>query len=325
MISYINYFLFFLAFIFTAENYRISNLNKDIVLLFDFFYFYNSCILVFSLGVRVINDPSVNLISFLYGDMGQTSIILMLSIYLFVISLNINIKNPVKLIIICGVISLVLTFVNYYKFILVPESYYVESMRELYVIKKYLFNLISIVFLLIFWIRYYNRFFVLSEYLNIIVFLFMLSNILDALHYISSQHSFEFFGHGLYISFVLNTFFIVFWHNRLKYLNSDIGIENEKYLSNYQFLEGLVSKPKQSSFQTFSILVSPNYLVLFLVLLVLGILSLYMAKFINLYLMINTVFIIVTTLLAVFYSFSSIKRNWTNQFGFMLKNKKEKA
>lgn len=323
--TYLNYFLFFLAFILTIENYRNSNLNKDIVLIFKFFYFYNACILVLIQGAYAINIRSMNLITFLYLDIGQTSMILMLSIYFFIIAINLKSQNSFKLMIICGAIALVMTLINYYKFILVPESYYVKSMLELYAIKKYLFSLISIVFLLIFWIRYYNKFFVLSEYLNVIVFLFMLSNILDALHYIASKHYSQFFAYGLYISLVLNTFFIVFWYNRLKYLDSDVGKENEKYLSNYQLLEGIVNKPKQGIFQTIFVSISPNYLMLFFVLLLVGILSLYIAKFINLYLMINTVFTVITTLLAVFYSFSSIKRNWTNQFGFMLKNKKEKV
>ena len=323
--TYLNYFLFFLAFILTIENYQNSNLNKDIVLIFKLFYFYNSCVLVLIQGAYAINIRPMNLVAFLYLDIGQTSMILMLSIYFFIIAINVKSQNSFKLMIISGAIALVMTFINYYKFILVPESYYIESMQELYAIKKYLFSLISIVFLLIFWIRYYNRFFVLSEYLNVIIFLFMLSNILDTLHYVASQYYFQFFGYGLLISLILNTLFIVFWFNRLKYLNSEIGRENEKYLSNYQLLEGLVNKPKQGIFQTFFVSISPNYLMLFFVLLLVGILSLYVAKFINLYLMINTVFITVTTLLAVFYSFSSIKRNWTNQFGFMLKNKKEKV
>lgn len=322
---YFNYLLYFLAFILTIENSRKSNLNKDIILVFKYFYFYSACLLVLIQGAYTLNDATIILDSYLYLDMGQSTMILMLSIYLFIISINVKSKNTSKLMVICGAIALVMTFMNYYKFILVPESFYVESMSEIYFIKKYLFNLISIVLLLVFWIRYYNKFFILSEYLSIIIFLFMLSTILDALHYIASQYYFQFFAYGLYIFLALNALIVVLWYIRLEYLNTGIAKENEKYLTNYKFLEGIVNKPRQSIFQKFFISVSPNYLVLFLALLVLGIISLYLAKFINLYLMLNTIFIAIITILAIYYSFSSIKRNWTNQFGFMLKNNKEKV
>jgi len=323
--SYFNYFMYFIAFILAAENYRKSNLNKDIVLIFKYFYFYISCILVFSLGVRVVDDPSLLLITYLYTDIGISSMVLLVSIYLFIVSLDIKGKSSYKLIAFSVAITLVITFINYYKFILIPESYQIESMRELYVIKKHLFNFISILLLLVFWIRYYNRVFILSEYLSIIVYLFMLSNILDAIYYIAAQHHFQFFKYSLYISLILNTLFIVFWYIRLEYLNSPLGKENEKYLANYQLLHEFVNKPKRSVLQKVFTTVSPNLMVLFLFLIVFGIILLYLAKFVNLYLMLNTIFIIVVTILAIFYSFSSIKRNWTNQIGFMLENKKEKV
>jgi len=323
--SYFNFFLYFIAFILTAENYRNSNLNKDFILIFKYFYFYNSCILVLALGVRVINNSFLIWTSWLYADIGVSSMVLMVSIYLFILSLNIKGKSASKLIAFSIAITLVMTLINYYSFILTPESYSIESMKELYVIKKHLFNFISILLLLIFWIRYYNRVFILSEYLSIIAYLFMLSNILDALYYIAAQHHFQFFNYGLYTSLILNTLFIVFWYIRLEYLNSPLGKENEKYLSNYQLLHEFVNKPKGSLLQKVFTTVSPNLMVLFLVIIVFGIILLYLTKFINLYLMLNTIFIAVITILAIFYSFSSIKRNWNNQFGFMLKNNKEKV
>lgn len=326
LISYFNIFLFFAAFILTKENLKNSNLNRDVILLFKYFYFYNSFVLLLIFGVYTLKNPAINLISFLYTDIGQSSMILMLSIYLFVQSLNIKTKNSKTLMLICAAIALTMTFINYYKFITTPESYYIAAMVELYVLKKYLFYLISIVLLLVFWIRYYNRYFVLSEYLGVIIFLFMLSNILDALHFIGYKHDLQFFGYGQYIFLTLNVFTVLFWYVRLEYLNTDLARENEKYLANYQLLEGLVNKPKQSKLQSFIVSISPNYFILFFVLLALGIFLLYAAKLVNLYLMINTIFVIITTLLAVFYSLSSIKRNWKNQFSFLFRNKnKEKV
>jgi hypothetical protein len=151
----------------------------------------------------------------------------------------------------------------------------------------------------------------------------MLSSILEALHFIAFQHSLTIFVYGQYFSFLLNILTMILWSARYKYLNSDIARENEKYLSNYHYLIGLVEKPKQSLLQNVISRISSNYFLLFFAIVMAGLILLYLDRRINLYLMLNTIFILVTILFAVFFSIRSIKRQWKNQFGFILKDRSE--
>jgi len=149
----------------------------------------------------------------------------------------------------------------------------------------------------------------------------MLSNILEALHYIAFQYKAEIFVYSQFLGILLNLTMALVWLIRYHYLQSDIGKKNEQYLANFQYLDGLVAKPKAGLMQKIIAKISLNYIILLFSVLIISIFFLYLGKFVNLYLFLNTVFILITTFFAVFFGFSSIKRDWQNQFGFLWKNK----
>lgn len=320
-LPYFNLLLYFIIFILIHENHKISELNKPIMGIFKYFYLFLSTVFVLNFAAIIIDNGTLLLITYVYPEIGCSIFILFLSLYLFLISLKSHTNKPFQLLIISFSIALIITVLNYNKLLFNPFLY----TADLIYFKRYLIQLISIILLLFFWIKYYKKHFVLSEYLNILILLFMLSNILEALHYVFYQHNIKIYVYSQYYSFLTLMLSTILWYIRLEYLNSDLGKQNEKYLANYQYLDGLVNKPHSSLWYSFLTSMSINYFTLFFVVSILGILLLYIAKFINLYLMFNTIFIFITAFLAVYFSFSSIKRNWTDKFGFMLKNKKEKV
>jgi len=323
-LSYANYFLYFIIFILITENLKVSNLNKDIIRNFQILYLYISFVLLLALVIRTNKSDDWQSIIYIYSEIGLSIIVLYITIYLFLYAFNIKTNYKNRLFIVCGILAIGLVFINYYKFILDPTYLaddYTASAE--YDVMNYLSKLIVIVQLLIFWFRYYKKYFVLSEYLEIVIFLFMLLNILEALHFIAFQHSLAIFVYGQYFNFLLNILFVVVWYVRLEYLNTEMSKENERYLANYQYLIGLIEKPKHSILQSVISRISSNYFLLFFAIVMSGLILLYLNKRINLYLMLNTVFILITILFAVFFSISSIKRQWKNQFGFILKDKAE--
>ncbi|MFZ0389703.1 MAG: hypothetical protein WAN36_04515, partial [Calditrichia bacterium] len=110
---------------------------------------------------------------------------------------------------------------------------------------------------------------------------------------------------------------------RLQYLKSDISKENERYLMNFQYLNGLISKPRKSMVQKFLPKISFQYFFAILFTIILILCVLFFIKKITFYLLLNTIVILLAVIFAVFYSFSSIKRDWQNQFGFFLKKEKK--
>lgn len=180
-----------------------------------------------------------------------------------------------------------------------------------------------IFFLLIFWYRYFLKYVVLSEYLNSIVFLFTLSNLIEPLHYIAIQWNVENWIRSQSFSLILNVLMLFLWYARLKYLNSDISVDNERYLMNYQYLSGFVSKPRKSFLYIFTNKVTANSI--FSILLGIGFLSLilFIIKKITFFLLLNTVFILIVVILALFFGIRSIKRDWQNQMAFFIKNRQD--
>ncbi len=178
---------------------------------------------------------------------------------------------------------------------------------------------LSILSLLVFWYRYYQKKIVLSEYLNVVIFIFMLSNIVETLHFVAFQLQFKIFIYGQIFNYILNLAMLYFWYVRWKYLESDLAKENERYLENFQYLNGLVSKPKVSTLKKVISFVSFNYILSLGFFGIIFSIGLFLIKKITFYLLLNTIFILITVLLALFFSFTSIKREWQNQIGVLFK------
>ena len=321
----VNFFIYFLSFLLICENFKKSELNKVLIFLFKTLYFYTSIILLIASAFRILGNKNLSFFTYTYSDIMLSLILLTLSAYLLLYSLNLKFNDKYSIFYISLFLSILIIVVYYSPFLRNPESVSYNQHWYDYARKNYIIKLFIISSLIVFWYRYYQKYFVLSEYLNTIIFLFMLSNILEGLHYIAFQRKFQIFVYSQYLALSFNLFFMIFWYLRLVYLNKDISKKNEKYLANFQYLGALVSKPKHSGWQRIVARLPINKVSLLVILIVGTIFFLYFVRFINLYLMLNTIFIVVLTFFAIFFSFSSIKRNWNQQMGFIFKGRKKKA
>jgi hypothetical protein len=124
------------------------------------------------------------------------------------------------------------------------------------------------------------------------------------------------------VSLVLNASMLILWYARWVYLNSEASIENERYLMNYQYLSGLVSKPHKGFLSNIAAKSTTNVILIsFLGIIALSV-FLFVLKKLTFFLLLNSLFITLIVLLALFFSISSIKRDWKNQIKIFMKDKK---
>jgi len=321
-IAYLNFIIYFITFLLVKEAIALSKFNKNISNLFYLFYGYISVIM--SLGVLTRNLEKHAFILFLYFDLVLKFLLLLITSYLILYSFKIYQNIEKKRVIVSILISGAIIFANYYRYIFYPSTLITNSGWTDWAVKNYITIVFSIFMLLIFWYRYYQKYFVVSEYLNSIIFLFTLSNIIEALHFIAFQWNAQIWFKGQLFNFVLNILMLMLWYLRLLYLKSDISAENERYLMNFQFLNGFIPKPRKSMFSRLIPFISINNLTAIIFGALILLVGLLLIKKITIFLLLNTVVILITVLLALFFSFSSLKRDWQNQIGILFKDKKSK-
>ncbi len=317
ILTYINLYIYFLLFIVFHETLGKTKLNKDIIILFYVLYGYLTIFTSFTILLRDIRP--IGFFSWLYYEIILKYIILVISIYIALSSFRFFMKNQNHKLLFSLFLGSLAIGLNYFQFIISPLSFNGVN----WAVSNYVSMVISIIALLIFWIRYYKKQIILTEYLNLIVFLFTLSNISEALYFIAFQNGFSIFIDSQKFNFLLNSLMLAIWFGRLKYLQSEISIENERYLINFQYLNGLVSKPKQSILTQSILSISSHLIFGAIFTIIILILGLYLINKITFYLLLNTIFVLIAVILALFFSFSSIKRDWHNQFGFLFKNSKK--
>ncbi len=322
-LTLVNIFIFAIEAIIIWYNFKLSRLNKEIIFLFFLFYVFLS----FGLGLifNPLNYKKFDLYAKIYliGDVIITYLILSVSFYLFVYSF-IRKKRKIYFYVISSfVISGIIIFLLFYSFF--PSFEQAKSqLGALYAERSYYVKVLSIFLLLIFWLSYYRKNFSLSEYLNVIIFLFMLYSILDALYYIAGGFfDFNLFMYSLYFSTFINLVSLYFWWKRLHYLYSPEAIENERYLENYEYLKGLIKKPRQSFARRLFAIIPPPFLITFLVvvLLAIGIYYWIFKGFANLFVTLNVVIILFAIFSVIVISLIAIKQDWKNQYKFIKERK----
>ena len=316
--------LYLFTYIFIRENYYRSRYNRDIVLLFKIFYFYLTFVLLTNSLFKIVGNTRLSYLVYFYCDMGLTFFILFISLYLLFYALNLTrYYGYRKIILLALAVSLIFVIVNFLP-LLIPSHHSLNEIWPIYSKKVYYFKILSIFSLLIFWLFYYNKFIALSEYLNLVVFLFMLSNVLDALYYIGIYFKFSIFRYSQFFTLITNVLFIFVWYQRLRYLQTDLARENERYLENFLYLNGLVRKPKES-FMKYILSFIPLNIVFFSLLGLMGVIFLFYItnrNTVNFYVMLNLVLIILSIMMALLFSFLSIKRDWQRQFRSLQRPKK---
>ena len=321
-ISYFNFIIYFITFLLIQENIAKSRFNKTIVYLFYYFYVYLSIIM--SLGVLTRNIEIYSYVFYLYLDIVLKLLILTISIYLVFYSFKFWQKKTNLKILWAIIFATFVLIINYAKFIGQPFLLSSRLGWFDYATKNYITVVLLLFILLVYWFRYYQKYFVVSEYLNSVVFVFTLLNMIEALHHIAFQWSYERWFNGQVFNFIVNILMLICWYARYLYLNNEISIENERYLMNFQYLNGFVAKPRKSLIAKLAPFFSINNITASFVGIIFIFIGLYFIKKITLYLLLNTFIILLTVFLALFFSLSSIRRDWQNQVGILLKDKWKK-
>ncbi|RMD92161.1 MAG: hypothetical protein D6813_06380, partial [Calditrichaeota bacterium] len=131
------------------------------------------------------------------------------------------------------------------------------------------------------------------------------------------------FMYSLYFSTFINLVSLYFWWKRLYYLYSPEAIENERYLENFEYLKGLIKKPRQSFARRLFVIVPPTFLMIFIVV-IFGAIAIYywiFKGFTNLFVTLNVIIILFAIFSAIVVSLVAIKQDWKNQYKFIKERK----
>ncbi len=318
-IPYLNFIFYFSSFLLIHESLGKTRFNKILVFLFYFFYGFLS--IVISLSILTKSIEQLNWLIYLYLEIILSLFIIIISIYLVLYSIR-NSQLSDRLILYLSIIlGIILTGINYYKQLYNPFILSTSDGWNNWVQRNNIVIVLSILFLIFFWYCYYQKRFVVSEYLNSIIFLFTFTNMIEALNFIAFQWNVQIWFKVQFFIFIINILMIILWYMRLVYLNSDIALENERYLMNFQFLNGFVSKPKKSGLSYILSTLPINSSVIIVLALSIVLVVLFTIKKISFYLLLNTIFILLIVMTAFYFSFVSIKRDWHNQFDILFKKK----
>ena len=319
ILPYLNLTMYFVLFLVIRNTLNNTNLNKNIVKLYMVFFFYLAIFSTFPILTR--NIKNLDYIVYVYFEISLKFLLLWLSFAIALSSFKKFVTESRLLWIGSSTFAFIIIAINYYEFIFDPLLLRQFDFWTQWQVKNYTTMVVSIIALVVFWIRYYLKHCVVSEFLDIIIFLFTISNSIEALHFVAYQHNLEIFINGQIISLLINIALLIFWIKRYRYLNTSIAIENERFLQNYYFLGGLVAKPHPNWFSQITDLISMRIIALVLAIVGLGIIGLFFIKQITFYLFINTIFLVVAIVMALFFGFSSIKREWNSTIGRLINKK----
>lgn len=316
----LNNILYFITFLIIKNLLDVTKFNKEITIIFFIFYGYVSIFSPFLKFIPVFNQNKF--FEYFLTNFFLRLIILWIALYLIFYSYQVFKKHELIRTGFAFILATLFITILNQKFFLSIDALQNEITWEEWIKINNLLMIISILLLIAFWYRYYFRKIVISEYLNSILFVFTLINILEPVHIIAERWNVDNYFKGQMVSLVLNALMLILWYARWVYLNSEVAIENERYLMNYHYLIGLVSKPHKGFLSNIAAKSTTNVILIsFLGIIALSVFLFVLKKF-TFFLLLNSLFITLVVLLALFFSLSSIKRDWQNQIKIFLKDKK---
>lgn len=321
----ISAYFFICVLLLVSRRYTLA--NRDIVDILTFIFIY----LVFSSLVMVfIYHESFNekFTTYLFYSILFPAISSFFTNYLFFYAL----WPKDKVIKIIGASTLVTIFIVLTVFYHVPffsdflkrgEDFYmaINFNVQVSVYYVYIFNLM---FLLFFWLNYFQEQFALSEYLPAILSVYLLMIVNEIYQIYNLMHNLQNYIGAQYFNAIVNIGFILLWLIRLHYLTGPKRDEGEKYILDYEFLRGYQKKPSASLIEkgllklgkirlfAFSVLI---FMVISIPLMVLGDVS--YANRINILLML--IFLMGVLIVGVY----GTQYRWYRRNGFLIKPKKK--
>ena len=318
-IPYLNISFYALTYFIIQDSLAKTRFNKEVVVLFMSLFLYLS--ILFSISKLIKFSEEQIVLEYILSELIIRFLLLTISIYLFIYAHKfIRTSELIKLFYSVS-LSLIIILANFNRYILFPNLINTNRGFSLWQNKNYSIMVICIILLLIFWYKYYHKIFVLSEYLNSIIFIFTLINLIEPVHYLAIQWKFDNWFKGQMINLILIILMMIFWYARLVYLNSEESIENERYLMNFQYLNGFVAKPHKNLLSNLFVKSTTSTILLTFLGITVITLLLYITKKLTFFLLLNTFFISIIVLLALFFSINSIKKDWQNQISIFLKDK----
>lgn len=319
-IPYFNFVIYFISFLLIHAALEKTEFNILIVKLFYLFYGYLSIIVSLAVLTRHIHE--LYFIVFFITEIILGLFLLVISLYLVFYSLrawNISDKSKIYLSIL---ISIVITTVTYFSYFQDPTVIVNKNAWTNLLTKGNIPIVFSVLLMLVFWYRYFQKYCVVSEFLNSIIFLFTIFNMIQALNFIAFQWDIQIWFKSQIFNILVNLLMVIIWYARFVYLNTEISIENERFLINFQYLNGFIAKPRKSWFSKILPFLSVHNALVIFSFLSLTLVVLYFIHTITFYLLLNTVFILLIMLFALYFSFSSLKRDWNNQLNLLTKMRK---
>lgn len=107
----------------------------------------------------------------------------------------------------------------------------------------YIFNLM---FLIFFWINYFQEQFALSDYLPAVLSIYLLMILNEIYQLYNLMHNLQNYIGAQYFNAIVNIGFIAILFIRLHYLTGPNRTEGENFVLNYEFLRGYKNKPSVS-------------------------------------------------------------------------------
>ncbi len=296
----------------TWNNLQRSVFNKTIVVMFvglyAFFIIWSS-----GMGILIHIQPGYYEAFYILSEIVVSFLLLWIALYLVLYSFHILSYSVLRILFSLFLAGIIIGF--FYRTCLFTGCQGLEnfSLSQFYQL-DYQAKLLALILLLVFWIRYQKEYVALSEYLGLVIFLFMLGVLIDVIFFAVNPFVKEHFWVSYFISLLLNVLTAGVWYLRWKYLESPRAVTNERYLQNIRILRALAPKPDPNFLDRLCLLVSSHlWLFLLLVVFIVGLLVIFVHN-ISTFLFWNLILVFLLTVFSIVFAVVALRKEWEKQF-----------
>lgn len=325
VITFLNFNLYFLIFIVIWFTLPYTKANKPIVKLFllqFFLYAFGPLFLVF-VGDEAgfLSDNMANVL-YIYQYIFLNGYNLLVTLFIFIYTVLPG-KESKTILRRAVAISIILTIGIYYNIIFSAQPLGYENYYDYYqnfFTDNYYINILNFSFLFIVWGYYQQGRFIFSDYLTSILSLFTLVIILEIFHSFNLTNGSHYFTYGQYFNVILNSGLLMLWLIRFRYLLAPEANENERYVINYELLQGYVEKPRRGMLTNLAIRVGRrNLFISAVVILVILAMPVILSDKQNSFVRLNILILTISLFVLIIFGFLYLQRRWFKSIGFLFK------
>ena len=229
-------------------------------------------------------------------------------------------RSEIYYILLTSIITPILGLIIYFPIISVSNLK--ESIVFVYKY-NYMVDILNLSLLIVFWHQYTQNKIIFSEYISNILTVYTVMVALEVLYGFSVRNDAILHNYGQYFNTILNIIMIILWSSRLFYLLRPESKKNEHYIENYYVLHGFIEKPRNgflyelySKFNKLTLLIMMTIFLFFIFYII------YFNElriFIKLNLLLLTISIIISSLLAII----TWHKRWYDAIGFFFKKRRK--